>query len=193
MKRRMLQKPQLWGLLLGLALAALICSQARAQTPQSTPRNSPDPAAVPRLVKFSGSVKDVNGKPLTGVAGVTLALYKEEQGGAPLWLETQNVHLDSSGRYSVMLGATRTDGLPTDLFTSGEARWLGVQPEVPPEQPRVLLLSVPYALKAAAAETFGGLPASAFIRPTPPTSAPNTAEATSTATTTSSDPPPAGT
>jgi hypothetical protein len=163
----MLQKPQLWGLLLGLALAALICSQARAQTPQSTSRNSPEPAAVPRLVKFSGSVKDVNGKPLTGVAGVTLALYKEEQGGAPLWLETQNVHLDSSGRYSVMLGATRTDGLPTDLFTSGEARWLGVQPEGQAEQPRVLLLSVPYALKAADAETVGGLPASAFMRASP--------------------------
>src|SRR5260370_39099865 len=172
MKRRMLQKPQLWGQLLGLAVAALIGSQASAQTPQSTPGNSPEPAAVPRLVKFSGSVKDVNGKPLTGVAGVTLALYKEEQGGAPLWLETQNVHLDSSGRYSVMLGATRTDGLPTDLFTSGEARWLGVQPEGQAEQPRVLLLSVPYALKAADGEPVGGLPVSAFMGASPKTNDP---------------------
>jgi hypothetical protein len=31
------------------------------------------------------------------------------------------------------------------------------------EQPRVLLLSVPYALKAADAQTLGGLPASAFL------------------------------
>lgn len=167
MKRWMSQKPQPWGQLLGLALAALMCSQASAQTLQTTPQNSPEPAAVPRLVKFSGSVKDVNGKSPTGVAGVTFALYREEQGGAPLWLEAQNVHLDSSGRYSVMLGATRTDGLPADLFTSGEARWLGVQPEGQAEQPRVLLLGVPYALKAADAETGGGLPASAFMRASP--------------------------
>ena len=31
------------------------------------------------------------------------------------------------------------------------------------EQPRVLLVSVPYALKAADADTLGGLPASAFV------------------------------
>lgn len=31
------------------------------------------------------------------------------------------------------------------------------------EQPRVLLVAVPYALKAGDAETIGGLPASAFV------------------------------
>src|SRR3990170_1578308 len=31
------------------------------------------------------------------------------------------------------------------------------------EQPRILLVSVPYALKAADAETLGGKPASAFV------------------------------
>jgi trimeric autotransporter adhesin len=35
------------------------------------------------------------------------------------------------------------------------------------EQPRVLLLSVPYALKAADAQTLGGLPASAFVQAFP--------------------------
>jgi len=45
------------------------------------------------------------------------------------------------------------------------ARWLGVQPALPSvgEQPRVLLVGVPYALKAADAETLGGKPASAFM------------------------------
>ncbi len=32
------------------------------------------------------------------------------------------------------------------------------------EMPRVLLASVPYAMKASDAETLGGLPASAFLR-----------------------------
>ena len=47
---------------------------------------------------------------------------------------------------------------------STSARWLGVSVNGAPEQPRVLLLSVPYALKAADAETIGGLPPSAFLR-----------------------------
>jgi hypothetical protein len=122
---------------------------------------------VPRLVRFSGTIKDVSGKQVTGVAGVTFALYKDQEGGATLWLETQNAQLDAAGHYTVMLGATKSDGLPTELFTSGEARWLGVQPAGQAEQPRVLLLSVPYALKAGDAETVGGLPPSAFLRATP--------------------------
>jgi len=119
---------------------------------------------VPRLVRFSGTIKDVSGKPLTGVAGVTFTLYKDQEGGAALWIETQNVQLDSSGRYSILLGASKAEGLPVELFASGEARWLDVQAAGQAEQARVLLLSVPYALKAADAETVGGLPASAFMR-----------------------------
>ena len=118
---------------------------------------------VPTLVNFSGTLTDVNGKPLTGVVGVTFFLYKDEQGGSPLWVETQNVEPDKNGHYRVILGSTTSQGLPTDLFASGEARWLAVQPEGQAEQARIVLLSVPYALKAGDAQTIGGLPASAFI------------------------------
>src|SRR5713226_581774 len=67
------------------------------------------------------------------------------------------------------LRATKSEGLPLELFTSGEPRWLGVRVQLPGEveQPRVLLVSVPYALKAADAETLGGKPASAFVLATP--------------------------
>jgi len=127
-----------------------------------------DPASgsatvIPQLVKFSGVVKGTNGQPLTGTIGITFALYTDQQGGAPLWLETQNVQPDSHGNYTVQLGATLPNGLPAALFTTGEARWLGVQAQGQEEQPRVLLLSVPYALKALDAETIGGKPASAFM------------------------------
>jgi hypothetical protein len=118
---------------------------------------------VPRLIRFAGVAKDSENKPLAGITGINFLLYKDQEGGAPLWMETQNVQSDSSGRYSVQLGATKPDGLPTDVFTSGEARWLAVQVSGQSEQPRVLLLSVPYALKAADAETIGGLPPSAFV------------------------------
>jgi len=119
-------------------------------------------ATVPRLVKFSGLLADAGGKPLSGVVGVTFALYEEEQDGAPLWMETQNVQADGNGHYTATLGATRNEGIPAEVFASGQGRWLGVQPQGEPERPRVPMTSVPYALKAVDAETLGGLPASAF-------------------------------
>jgi hypothetical protein len=126
-------------------------------------------AAVPSMVNFSGVLTDANGKALTGALGVTFSLYKESQGGSPLWMETQNVQADKAGHYTVALGSTKSQGLPADIFASGEARWLGVQAQAQAEQPRVLLVSVPYALKALDAETIGGLPPSAFVLAAPPT------------------------
>ncbi len=119
--------------------------------------------SVPRFIKYNGTLRDGAGKPMVGTVGVSFALYKEEEGGSPLWVESQSVQLDALGRYAVELGATKSEGLPQDLFVSGEARWLGVRAEGQAEQPRTLLLSVPYALKAGDAETVGGLPASAFL------------------------------
>ena len=146
-----------------LAMAAVTA----AQNAPSTTTASSSQVSVPHLVKFSSTARDDAGHPRTGVVGVTFALYKDQQGGAPLWLETQNVQADSKGNYTALLGSTKADGLPSDLFTSNEARWLGVQLENQPEQPRVLFVSVPYALKAADAETISGLPASAFVRANP--------------------------
>ena len=123
--------------------------------------------AVPGMVKFAGALNDAKGEPLTGTVGVTFLLYKEPSGGAPLWMETQNVSADKTGRYSVLLGSTTNQGLPADAFVAGEARWIGVQIGGQTEQARVQLVSVPYALKAADAQTLGGLPASAFLLATP--------------------------
>ncbi len=122
-------------------------------------------ASALRLMKFSGALRDRAGNPRSGAAGLTFALYKDQQGGSPLWLEVHNAQLDEQGRYTVLLGSTKSEGLPLELFSSGEARWLGVQLNLPDEeeQPRVLLVSVPYALKAADAETLGGKPPSAFL------------------------------
>jgi hypothetical protein len=124
-------------------------------------------SALPRLVRFAGTAKDLNGDALTGVVGITFALYGEQTGGAALWLETQNVNADGIGHYSVLLGSTNPNGLPPELFTSVEARWVGVQISGQAEQPRTLLVSAPYAFKAADAETIGGLPPSAFVMANP--------------------------
>jgi len=60
-----------------------------------------------------------------------------------------------------LLGANSAHGVPAELFASAEARWLGIQVGQQPEHERILLVSVPYALKAGDAQTLGGRPASA--------------------------------
>jgi hypothetical protein len=60
-------------------------------------------------------------------------------------------------------------GCQLTLFTTERARWVGVQVSGQAEQPRVLLVSAPYALKAGDAETLGGKPASAYALATPQT------------------------
>lgn len=148
-------------------------------------------AVVPRLVNYTGRIVDVQGAPAPGIAGVTFAIYRDQEGGPALWLETQNVQADKSGRYTVQLGSSTPDGLPAELFASGEARWLGIQVSGQEEQPRTLLLSVPYALKAADAETVGGLPASAFLRADQPATVKQPTSSAATKAAASNQPPPA--
>src|SRR5450755_2923517 len=150
-------------------------------------------AVVPRLVSFSGKAVDAQGKPLSGIAGVTFTIYKGQSDGAPLWMETQNVQADSKGNYSIQLGATKSDGLPVELFASGEARWLGVRVNGGEEQARVMLLSVPYALKAGDAATIGGLPPSAFVLAAPPSAAAGTSGDVASSNPVPGAPPPAST
>ena len=121
---------------------------------------------VPHLVKLNGTLKEVAVGARTGALSVRFSIYGDSASATPLWQEVQNTPVDQQGHYEVMLGATASQGIPADLFTAGEPRWLGVQAILPgsEEQPRVLLVSVPYALEAADAQTLGGLPPSAFAR-----------------------------
>jgi hypothetical protein len=155
-----------WYLLAPFLAGALLCSVVSAQQVMSSVQAA-EQTIVPRLVSFSGRATGPEGKTISGPASVTFAIYRDQAEGSPLWLETQNVMADGKGTYGVQLGATQPGGLPLDLFSSGDARWMGVRVNGGEEQPRVLLLSVPYALKAADAETLGGLPASAFMRAAP--------------------------
>jgi hypothetical protein len=64
--------------------------------------------------------------------------------------------IDGNNHYSALLGATQPNGVPVELFGSDEAPLLGVQAEDQPQQPRTLLVSVPYALTAIEAEKLAG-------------------------------------
>jgi hypothetical protein len=166
-------------MLIGLGLLCAASWMGQAQTVATTTNVSPT-SVVPNLINYSGVLTNLDRKPLTGIQGVTFLLYSAPQGGAPLWLETQNVTADKLGHYTAQLGATSAQGLPADLFKSGEARWLAVQVSGQPEQARVLLVAVPYAMKAVDAETIGGLPPSAFVLAAPPNSNSATGEGTNT-------------
>ena len=153
--------------ILALTVSLLVCSALNAQESKPEPAGGP---VVPRLLSFSGETLDEQGKAIAGNVVVSFAIYGDQFDDMPLWMETQNVQADAEGHYRVQLGASEASGLPLDLFSSGEARWLGVRETGGAERPRVLLLSVPYALEAADAQTLGGLPPSAFLLATKPAS-----------------------
>jgi hypothetical protein len=145
-----------------LLVACFMCSVAVASAQQTQSANTL--TAVPKLVHFAGSFHPAVSQP-AGMIGATFAIYSEQEGGTPLWTEEQNVELDASGNYTALLGVTKNGGVPAELFAGGEARWLQVKFYAPGEVdlPRVLLVSVPYALKAGDADTLGGKPASAYL------------------------------
>jgi hypothetical protein len=119
---------------------------------------------VPNLIRYGGTLKDAQSAPLaSSTVGVTFAIYSQQEGSAAIWMETQNVTTDAGGNYSVLLGSTTATGLPGDLFSQQEQRWLGVQVEGQAEQPRVMMVSVPYAFKAHEAETLAGRSVSDFV------------------------------
>ena len=150
--------------LVATAFQPCVAQTAQSLNPQSAaPLAASASTAVPALVPFSGLITESDGKPVSGETAVTFMVFKDQIGGEPLFAETQAVNPDANGRYKVHLGATLAYGLPSELFATGEARWLEVQPAGQPPQPRVLMASVPYALKAADSATLGGLPASAFV------------------------------
>src|ERR1700753_1531308 len=146
-----------------LLLLAVVPQFAGAQCVNSS---NPCSQVVSRLVKFSGVLKSAAGIPLRGVLAVKFVIYSESTGGTLLGQEAENAEIDLSGRDEVLLGANSSEGVPKELFSTTEPRWLAVQALIPgrEEEPRVLLSSVPYALQAENAQKLGGLPVSAFAR-----------------------------
>ncbi len=109
---------------------------AEAQT--SLP--SPDGQPTTRLIPVSGTLTVAPDPVPTGQVAVRFTLYDEQEGGSALWQETQQVQIDSRGRYAAYLGVTTS--LPQEAFSQEKARWLGVDVDGR-AQPRVMLVAVP--------------------------------------------------
>ena len=114
---------------------------------------------VPQQVRYSGKIAARAGDTVE----VVFRIYAAAEDSDPLWAETQRVPVGEDGAFSVLLGGASPSGLPQTVFAGGAARWLGVTLERGPEQERVLLSSVPYAMKSADAESLAGHAATDFV------------------------------
>ena len=167
-----IQKALGWALGVSLALLAgglAIPGHTQSLVPgpsaaPEVPFNLPQEAAT-NLVRWNGTLPDAAGRTVS----LRIALYQNQAGGLALWSETQSVKVDKDGRYSALLGIASADGLPRSLFEGGLARWVEARVASESETenalavPRSLLAAVPYAFKAADAETLDGRAAEDYV------------------------------
>ncbi len=109
-------------------------------------------AGVPRLVNYQGILTDSVGDPIDGTHKLTFKIYPDTSGMAvALWTEVHPVVDVDQGLFNVILGSV--SGLPESIFVDAE-RWLGIAVDLDPEMaPRMRITSVPWAYRAAVAET----------------------------------------
>ena len=159
MKKVTWNRPWAVSLWSGIAIVSAAFAALSPGATAQTAREAFAPAVVPQQMRYEGRLPGRSDETVE----VVFRVYAAAQGGEPLWSETQRIAVGEDDAYTVLLGAASPLGLPQSLFAAGQARWLGVSVEQAPETERVLLGSVPYAMKAADAETLGGLSAAGFV------------------------------
>lgn len=108
-------------------------------------------AAVPQTINYQGYLKDtISGAPVSSQTTVTFRLYNSLLADSPLWQEELSV-TPQNGVYSVLLGSTAA--LDSSVFAN-PSLYLGIQVGSDPElTPRQQILSVPFAIRAASADS----------------------------------------
>src|SRR5687767_6358871 len=119
------------------ALVTLVCVLSSLVTAlgQSAPS-----VTVPRLIQIAGTFQPVDGRPPAAVELLTVSIYAEADGGLPVWQERQSVTVvPTTGRFTLLLGASYPDGIPAEVFGAGQAQWMSLLFERlgEAEQPRV--------------------------------------------------------
>ena len=117
----------------------------------------------PTRIPLHGVLHTVTGEPRSGEVSLVLSIYADRDSAEALFAEEQTVVLREDGRYEIALGATSELGLPAELFGAHGARWVGIAEKGDLEQPRFMLVSVPYATKALDADAVGGRPVKDFV------------------------------
>jgi hypothetical protein len=128
-----------WSFLVCVSVTLLACSACMRSDP-----STPEKADIDRtkILEYSDVLRDHDGKRITHVAGVLFSVYEQQEGGAPVWMEVQNVTPDGRGHFTAQVGSTKSEGIPPELFGDEKTRWLGMQVLLPgeTEQPRIRLV-----------------------------------------------------
>ncbi|MFK8014488.1 MAG: tail fiber domain-containing protein [Gammaproteobacteria bacterium] len=119
----------------------------------------PAQAQIPAGLNYQGYLSDAAGQPIDEPVNVTFSMYAVPAGGSPLWTETMSL-VPTQGLFATELGVGLSP-FPTGLFSTPV--WVGITVGNDAEMtPRRGLTTVPYARRAADADTLGGLPSAAL-------------------------------
>src|SRR5688572_1744749 len=103
-----------------LVVALVVPTLSAAQSELTAPS-----VTVPRLIQIAGVFQPVDGQSPSAAEIVTLSVYADSDGGLPVWQERQTVAVEkSTGRFTLLLGASDQAGIPAEVFASGQAQWM---------------------------------------------------------------------
>jgi hypothetical protein len=116
---------------------------------------APATAQVPEVFTYTGELRADNGLPYNGTVSVSVGLFTTEAAVAPVWSADLGDIEVAAGALSVDItgGAGMT---PSQLFTSGGARWLEFTIDGETLSPRQMVSTVPYAFRAHSADMLNG-------------------------------------
>jgi hypothetical protein len=114
--------------------------------------------AAPRLINYQGILQDNMGDPINGNYDVSLEIFPGPvPTGLPLWAEEHPDVLFTDGLFNVILGSVNP--IDDSLFATSDERWLAVAfGGGSPTQPFTRITSVPWALRAAIADSAVNFP-----------------------------------
>lgn len=110
-------------------------------------------SAGPNVLTHQGRLTDASGVPVNGQADLDIFLYRADSGGSALWTDEFLVE-PQDGYYSIALGQDGTNPILDSVF-SGDI-YLSVSIDDGTQSPRQLLASVPFAARAAVADSLSG-------------------------------------
>lgn len=117
--------------------------------------------AVPDTISFSAAVRDQHG-PVAGAVNTTFRMFDVPSGGAPIWEEHHPSVPVEEGIFNVELGSLAEEVLD-ELVFDGSRLYLEIVIEGDVMQQRIAIQAVPYAYRAATADTLDGHGADDFL------------------------------
>ena len=118
-------------------------------------------AEVPPVMSYEGRLISSSGVPITTATLLQFKIYSQESAGTPVWTSgTYSITPDSSGVFSVTLGSN-SDPISSAIFST-PVKYLEVIVAGEALTPRLQMITIAYAFKAADADTVGRRAPSSF-------------------------------